>query len=321
MSLSREQMELRRTGVTASEVAAVAGLNPFRTPIQAWAQKLELEEPEPENEAMARGNYLEPALLRWAGDVTGLVVGPGGTIVRDDMDPHVIATPDGYGYEAGVLTEPPSHVLEVKAPQTTAADWTDPAVDPLGAPLYYLAQVQWQLLAARMDRAILAALIHGKLWVYHVDAHPALQAQLLAMARVWWRHVVARTPPPVSDPADARALQRSIRQTSDEIVRIEGPQAAEVAAMLRDFQQAQARAKAAMDEQDGIKARILHLVGERAGLDAGDMSCTWKAAKASQVTDWQKVSEAAGATEEDIARHTIERPGSRRLYVKARKAG
>lgn len=320
MTLSREQMELRRSGVTASEVAAVAGLNPWRTPIQAWAQKLELEGPEPENENMARGNYLEPALLRWAGDVTGLVVGPGETILRDDLEPHVIATPDGYGYEASPL-QPPTHVIEVKAPQTTSSDWTDPTIDTQGAPLYYLAQVQWQLLAAKMDRAILAALIRGRLWVYHVDAHEAFQAQLLAMARVWWKHVIDRTPPPVSDPGDAYALSRCLRQTSDEIVRVEGAQASEVSALLREYQTAQEAAKKAQAEQDVIKARILHLVGERAGLDAGDMSCTWKAAKASKVTDWQKVAESAGATEEDIARHTIERPGSRRLYVKERKAG
>ncbi len=318
--LTREQMELRSRGVTASEVAAVAGINPWRSPLQAWAQKLGLEQVE-ETEAMARGNYLEPALLRWTGDVTGLVVGPAGDSVLREVDGlSVIATPDGYGYEASLM-DPPTHVLEVKAPHSTWSDWTDPAVDPMGAPLYYLAQVQWQMLATQIDRAVLAALVSGKLWVYHVPAHAELQAQLLVLARAWWQRVLERRPPEPTAPGDARALAGMLRQTSDEIVLIDGPEALEVATMLRDYQQAQEVAKKAQAEQEVIKARILHLVGERAGIEAADMSCTWKAAKASQVTDWKKVAESAGASEEDIARHTIERPGSRRLYVKARKAG
>jgi putative phage-type endonuclease len=319
--LSREQMELRRSGVTASEIAAVAGLNPWQTPLQAWARKLGLE-PEPETtEAMARGNYLEPALLRWAGDLTGLVIGPAGTVVLDKLgSPNVIATPDGYGYHESTI-DPPSHVIEVKAPGSTWADWTDPAVDPQGAPIYYLAQVQWQMLATGIKGAILAGLIRGRLWVYHVEAHQGLQDQLLHMARLWWQNVVKRTPPAPSAPADARALAGIIRQTTDEILKIEGAQADEVASMLREYQAAQDRAKLATAELDTIKGRILYLVGERAGLEAADMSCTWKAAKAAKITDWRAVAEAAGAEQTDIDQHTTERAGSRRLYVRERKAG
>lgn len=319
--LSREQMELRRSGVTASEIAAVAGLNPWQTPLQAWARKLGLE-PEPETtEAMARGNYLEPALLRWAGDLTGLIIGPAGTVVLDKLgSPNVIATPDGYGYCESTI-DPPSHVIEVKAPGTTWADWTDPAVDPQGAPIYYLAQVQWQMLATGIKGAVLAGLIRGRLWVYHVEAHQGLQDQLLHMARLWWQNVAKRTPPAPSAPADARALAGIIRQTTDEILKIEGAQAEEVASMLREYQAAQDRAKLATAELDTIKGRILHLVGERAGLEAADMSCTWRASKPTKITDWRAVAEAAGAEQTDIDQHTTERAGSRRLYVRERKAG
>lgn len=320
--LTREQIELRRKGVAASEIAAVAGLSPYATPLQAWSRKLELEGEPETTEAMARGNYLEPALLRWAGDVTGLVIGPAGTVVRDGS-PNVIATPDGYGYEAA-MTDPPTHVIEVKAPASTVGDWTDPAIDPQGAPIYYLAQVQWQMLATQIGRAVLAGLVRGHLWVYHVEAHPGLQEQLQARARAWWQHVVNRTPPPPIAPSDAHELARCIRQTTDEIVRLEGSQAVEVAVMLRDYQQAQEALRAAEAQADNAKARILHLVGERAGIEAADMSCTWKAAKSSQVTNWRGVVEELGIdseTEEIIKKHTVEKPGSRRLYVRERKAG
>ena len=61
---SREQwLELRRSAVTASDVGAIFGLHPYKTPLRLWADKTGVNLEDVENAAMRRGRWLEAAVL------------------------------------------------------------------------------------------------------------------------------------------------------------------------------------------------------------------------------------------------------------------
>lgn len=60
----------RRKGVGGSDVAAILGLDPYKTPYQVWRDKLGLDADEDAGDAARRGKFLEDAVLaRYAEDL------------------------------------------------------------------------------------------------------------------------------------------------------------------------------------------------------------------------------------------------------------
>ena len=51
--------------VTASKVAGILGISPWDSQYKVWCVMAGLIPPDPENEAMRRGNMLEDAILNW----------------------------------------------------------------------------------------------------------------------------------------------------------------------------------------------------------------------------------------------------------------
>lgn len=319
MPLTPENLAARRSGIGASEIAAVVGVSPYATPLDVYERKiLEYAPIVRINDDMERGNELESALLAWTGRRLARTVTPNADLVRNEAHPIVVATPDGYEREGGVLS-PPVGVVEVKSPGRGAAQWTDPADDPHGAPDYYLLQVQWQLLATGLPRGVLSALVWGRLWMYRVESSPDLQGALLDAAEEFWRHVEARDPPDPTRGSDASTLARLVRQTREELLTPADPVA--VRELVETFRTAKAEEEAAEERKSLARAQVCALIGPAAGMDlGGGLRVTWKAARESLHTDWERVARAAGATEEQIAAHTDARPGSRRFLVSESKA-
>lgn len=65
MPLSPEQHAIRRGGISGSEIAAVAGLNPWAGPIDVWRSKVEPMAPLDEelNHNLLRGNLFEEPVI------------------------------------------------------------------------------------------------------------------------------------------------------------------------------------------------------------------------------------------------------------------
>lgn len=80
---------------------------------------------------------------------------------------------------------------------------------------------------------------------------------------------------------------------------------------LRDARVAFDAAETAHDE---AKAEVQRLMDEQ-GIDeasvAGVGAVTWRGSKARKATDWESVAKDLGATPEQIAAHTAEKPGPR----------
>jgi len=95
--------------VGASEVATIMGCNPFQTVTELSVRKLREPEIIPANDAMVRGNVLEPGLLQHASNVLGQrIETPNVMYLRG----HFIATLDGRG------VEDPSLIVEAKTSNT-----------------------------------------------------------------------------------------------------------------------------------------------------------------------------------------------------------
>src|ERR1700738_1257307 len=66
-----EWAEARKELITASDVAAILGLDKGRQPLSVWMEKRGLIEPSPDDPARKAGRKLERAVVEWYADETG----------------------------------------------------------------------------------------------------------------------------------------------------------------------------------------------------------------------------------------------------------
>lgn len=71
MALTEKQLEFRRNGIGSSDIAAIVGLSRYRKPIDVYADKRGLTEPQPETPAMKAGSRMEPVTAQYFQDATG----------------------------------------------------------------------------------------------------------------------------------------------------------------------------------------------------------------------------------------------------------
>lgn len=183
----------RKNCVGASEVAAVLGEDPYKSPYQLWAEKCGLAEPDDlsGNEFVKWGNRLQNVIAEGYAEETGRPIDPHDQKVFIPGPAPLGATPDYWQAEKGEQGFLDS-ILEIKAPGSRmASEWED------GAPLHYQIQLQAQLHVTGCEWGTIAALVDRKLvWKDYDYSATFCQAMMRKLAE-FWQLVESRTPPPV----------------------------------------------------------------------------------------------------------------------------
>lgn len=298
--LSAEQQKLRADGIGGSEIAAVAGLSPWMRPIDVWQRKVE-PPADVDTAHTRRGTFLEEGLRRWYAAETGYRVEPGATL-RHPTIARVIATPDGLCYEQGKGR--PRHVLELKSPGArTEGHWGEHGTDQI--PDYYVPQVTWEMAAAEVEQADVAALIDGELRIYSLPFDAELFGQLVEVADKFWRdHVEKRTPPPVEGTPSytdflKRRFPRSVGVTlsADEHIN----------ALARELREIEAQEERAEQIRNEIRAYMQ----DADALDGDGFRVTYRTSKDRESVAWKALAEELKPSAEVLARFTSSKPGPR----------
>jgi putative phage-type endonuclease len=92
MGLTPEQLELRRSGIGGSDIAAILGLSPYATPLDVFRSKVE-NYVQSDSWAFRRGRLLEPVVAQIYAEETGAMLREVGTLRHPDRS-IVLATPD-----------------------------------------------------------------------------------------------------------------------------------------------------------------------------------------------------------------------------------
>jgi putative phage-type endonuclease len=291
MPLTAEQREIRKKGVTGSEVSALVGLNPYKAPQQVWEEKLGLVEPDAsldDNPHIERGVFLEPALLAWTQKRVGYPVWANNTTYVNPRHPLIIATPDGFADK-----EPGSRqVVEVKAPSPRSyEDWGDPEVDPTSVPAYYLPQIMWEMAATDTKEALCSTLIGGQLRVYQIQRSQPFINTLLQRVEAFWECVFHEEPPPVdfTHQVERDWLKKHLaNQKTDTMREFTGADAEPIEEDIKRFLEARAEEDAAKEKLDQVKSFLTFFVGDAAGFTTPEFKVTWKQAKESYKTDYKR---------------------------------
>lgn len=147
------EWEAARDGaITGSRIAAVLGISPWESPFSLWHRMMGVAPPQPVTDLMHWGTRLEPVILAEYADRRRfighqLAVKPG--LHRNTDRPWQMVTPDAVNGD---------RVVEIKySPQSDG--WGDSGGDEI--PVYYRAQVQWQMDCLGLPVADVAVWIGG----------------------------------------------------------------------------------------------------------------------------------------------------------------
>lgn len=276
MSLTAEQLEQRKGLITASDAAAVLGLNPWKGPLDVWNEKVNGAAPFRGNFKTRRGHAVEPLLLEWLGEKKApLVLKPAGdvTLVHPVLS-WLGATPDALLFDRAEDKRP---VANGEAKSTGLVEhWTDEDGDPK-VPDYYHPQVVVQMAVTGVAKTFVVAEMidprESEPWIIEVARDAELEAIVLEELDDFRRkHIETRTPPPL-DGASYRQIASVFRTPKFAELVPASPSDAELA---RAYLNAQAIAKAATEEAEHAKAALCARIGEREGMVGDGWRVHWK---------------------------------------------
>lgn len=260
--MSREEwLAARRGGIGGSDMAAILGLDDYRTPLAVYLDKIGgLPDDDEPSEAMEWGNRLEDAVAEGARDRIADDIDRPVTIRRSH---RILSHPDRPYLLANVDRTVHGHpdgpgVLECKTTGTWAARaWEED--DPDHLPTKYVIQQQHYLDVLGWTHGWIAVLIGGnRLRVEHIQRDDDLIAGLHEVAESFWQRVLGHNPPPVG-PAD-HDLVRGLHSDRPSGSRADLPD--DIADLLRRHAEAKQLEKAAVESRKGLEVRILRVLGE-----------------------------------------------------------
>ena len=200
-----EWLEVRKTGIGASDAAAAVGLSPYKSPLELWMEKTgrddTLLKPDPKDttEPVYWGTLLEPIVASAYTQQTGRKVRKVNAVLQHPQHSFMLANLDRE-----VIGSPAVQILECKtAGEYGAALWRE------GVPEYVQLQVQHQLAVTGKHAADVAVLLCGqRLGVHRIQRDDDLIDRLIQLEARFWDYVIKDTPPPAdgSESAD-RALR------------------------------------------------------------------------------------------------------------------
>jgi len=326
MSLSQEQLDIRKTGITATDMTKICGLSNYGGPIDVLLDKRGTPAPFVETDRVRWGNILEGPIREDYAQRHGVRVIGGdqiGTLAHPTLE-WLMATPDGLVTPAGF--DLPQWGWEGK----THTGWLshlygDPGTDQV--PAWELVQCQTNLIVARakfgnhFTRWDLTAFMDGVPQDYVITHDQELADMLIETARAFWfDHVIGGKPlDPDGSDSFSEHLARKFPTSGNEMVEADHETLGIVHGLhlLRNQ----------IHELEGEEARhVQHLkeaIAENAGLEWSENEpdkdgnpkdvtrrITWKRSKDSTKTDWLAAYDSALAVIQQYVDGPVGAPGA-----------
>jgi len=196
--LSRtEWLALRKTGIGASDMGAVCGLNQYRTPLEVYLEKTDQLTVE-QNDAMLLGQLIEPVIATFYTHKTGTRVRKSSFSYRMDGHSFMLCNIDRLIGRDGLL--------ECKRASVFTKDrWGETGTDEV--PEEYLVQVQHELACTGRKWCDLAVLFSdNEFRVYRLSRDEELIKLIIDKGRRFWDCVTTMTPPDPSTEKDVLLL-------------------------------------------------------------------------------------------------------------------
>lgn len=217
--ITEKQMELRRSHIGGSDVAAILGCDPFRNAWDVWAQKSGLVADDNKIGPSARiGRILEMSAMFWAQEQLG-------KIIKNQQRsfkkwPVIMVNTDGIVKATGEPVEGKTTNITYRAPDFD--EWGEPETDQV--PERVILQCTVQMMACEAQLCHVPAIIGGRGFVmYHIQFDKELAEIIYDRLRTFWEMVSNHTPPENIVPnieivKRLRRLPQTVVDVPDELV-------------------------------------------------------------------------------------------------------
>ena len=185
----KEWLKYRKQGIGGSDAGAVCGLNPYRTAMQVYQDKISEEIEEIDNEAMRQGREFEDYVARRFTEATGKKVRRANAMFYQEKYPFMLADVDRMvvGENAG---------LECK----TASPYTTEQWENGKIPLSYQIQCLHYMAVCNADAWYIAVLIYGREFKYYrMERDEEMIADLIRIEQNFWENYVLKRQMPSPD--------------------------------------------------------------------------------------------------------------------------
>ena len=303
-----EWLEARRKTITGTDVSAIAGLNPYRTALDVYCDKLGLTEPQADNPAMEFGRRLESVIAEKYAEENGVKLIHGEFVSKDGW---MGGTPDR-------LIEGVDRGLEIKtAGAFRAKDWGESGTDNI--PEAYLCQIAWYMAICEKSEWDVAVLIGGQDYrQYRLKRSLRLENRLIELAQQFReRHLLTRTPPVIDGSKSASEYIRAMfpRDRSPEFL----TSTPEISALVGDLILERQRSAEIELRVNELENKIKAAIGEAPGISGEWGRISWKAGKDASKTDWKAVAAALNAPKDIVEKYTTVSPAARRFLLTVNK--
>jgi putative phage-type endonuclease len=200
MQNKQEWLKGRKKYIGGSDIAAIVGLNKYRTPLDVYLDKTSEDIQEDTNSAMRWGTRLEDVIAKAYAEDSGQIVWEEKKVCRHKEYPFLAANIDRWVGDR-------EYVLECKtAGFMKAKEWGEEYTDQI--PESYLCQVAWYSAITEVPKVDIAVLIGGqdfRIYTYHKNQD--FEDKLITIGKNFWlNHVQKGIPPECSTLHDISSL-------------------------------------------------------------------------------------------------------------------
>ncbi len=317
----------RSGGLGGTDVAAILGLSPWKSPINVYAAKVNPSQlPELDKEMLWWGRALEPIVreryeVRFGVEVASPLDvrkhfplnhrpwNDDATLVIGD-EPWKIAAPDGWIPQGRC-------VYEGKCSARKSAEWGEEGSDEV--PVHYFVQDAWYMHIMDATACNYGVLFSGNtLQQYRSERDPLFERDMVTAARAFWHDNVLKEVEPKIDESESygRYLARKFSLGNGSIIENPGPEIIHWASEMKladdECKQAEERKQLA---NNNLRALIAD--AEKAKTPLGTVG--WVRSKPQMLIDWESVAMECNAPSGLIEAHTSIRPREPYLRVWWRK--
>lgn len=297
MSLSAEQIAVRRTAIGSSEIAALVGLDPYRNAMDVFLDKV-YGYRKKRTEEMEYGSHVEPGILSYRrsqlgayqyreADFVSMFEGRILAFNEERTSPTIrsaesslaVSTVDAIFSipvrgEDGAIDDGEDQVEEAKfVSWHQSAEWGEEDGD---SPANYQIQCQWHMGVTGIHRAELVAEVGAPASAWAVPWRPTVYENLLIVAERFWRdNIVNKVRPLELDSSDAAAAYLRNRYPR-ELHGVLPNATPEVEALSASYAWLTQQIGTLEDEKEATRNRLCELLGDNAGAVLSDgRRVTW----------------------------------------------
>lgn len=312
----KEFLSRRQQGIGGSDIAAIIGISPWRTPRDIYLDKKGMSEPTEETEAMYWGTTLEDIVAKEYCKRTGFKVEKCNYLFKHKEYPFLIGNIDRAVCENGkkpvVKGElRTKRILECKTANSYSSnEWGESGTQVI--PEFYKAQVQWYMGITGAEFCDVAVLIGGRDFrMYEIKRDERIIEYLFAEGVKFWREFVEQDiMPPAVSIEDVERVCHGIEKSK----RYATPNIIDLVVKYRDVDLS---IKALERVQNELKLKICDFIGDAEELmDGNTKLATWSTMKTSTKVDYKAIVEELQPDAKTIEKHTTITNGSRRFSVK-----